>query len=212
MPEQVEQMEQQCIFCKIIKGEIPSKRIYEDNLVIGILDINPANLGHALLLPKQHYQIMPQVPESELSHMFKIAKYISNSILRTDLGKATTIFIANGAAAGQKAPHFMIHIIPRKNGDNLFQIPKRKASEAELERIQAMLIAKLKERIGREPIKRIKEIEREKVIPEEPEEKPQKEKGEAKKVSKEKSLDKKKEKKLKDEEIDLDKLTDLLTK
>ncbi len=144
--------EQQCIFCKIIKGEITSKKIYEDNIVSVILDINPANLGHALILPKEHYAIMPQVPQEELGHMFKISKHISNCMLKALDVKGTTIFVANGAVAGQKAPHFMIHVIPRKEGDGLFEIPKRAVKEGDLEKVQQIILAKLKEKLGREPM------------------------------------------------------------
>jgi len=222
-----DEAEQQCIFCKIISGEVPSKKVYEDNIVSAILDINPANLGHVLLLPKQHYQIMPQVPENELSHMFKIAKYISNAVLKAMLGNSTTIFVANGAAAGQKAPHFMIHIIPRKKDDGLFDIPKRKSVESELIKVQTMIIGRLKERLGRDPVstsevkkeetkpeeKKIPkpepaEAEEANPVPEKKEKEPKKEPAKKRKVPK-KPKDKPKKD---DEEVDLDKLTDLLTK
>ena len=143
-PEQIAELQKQnCIFCKIIKGNIPSKKVHEDHLSVAILDINPANEGHIIVLPKEHYQIMPQVPKETLDHMFIIAKKISKAILTSTLGKSTTIFVANGATAGQKAPHFMIHIIPRKNPTELFVIPKKDGKEEELETLKKALIAKL---------------------------------------------------------------------
>jgi histidine triad (HIT) family protein len=227
---------QQCIFCKIISGEVPSRKIYEDNIVTAILDINPANLGHILLLPKNHYQIMPQVPEKELAHMFKIAKYLSNSILKAELANSTTVFVANGAGAGQKAPHFIVHIIPRKKGDGLLEIPKRKASEPELEKVKEMIIARLKERLGRDPVSETSEakedLEKSSKIeePKKGEIKEGTEKKAEKKEQKKKKSKKASEKPEKDEEpiqktpskkepepsrsigVDLDKLTDLLGK
>ncbi len=156
MPEQVKEIkespEQQCIFCKIIKGEVPSKSVYDDENVKVILDINPANLGHLLVLPRKHYSIMPQIPGKELGQLFKIAKHMSNSILKAFDVKGTTIFVANGAAAGQKAPHFMIHVIPRKENDSLFEIPKRAVNESDLDKIKDIIVVKLKEKLGREPI------------------------------------------------------------
>ncbi|MBT3298104.1 HIT domain-containing protein [archaeon] len=120
-PEEIAELQkQQCIFCQIISGQIPSKKVYEDNVCIVVLDINPASSGHCLILPNQHYAIMPQVPETELNHMFKVSKAMSQILLKSMRAKGTNIFVANGAAAGQKAPHFMIHLIPRKDDDGLF--------------------------------------------------------------------------------------------
>ena len=119
-PEELKAYQKQnCIFCQIIDGKVQSKKIYEDKIVIGILDINPANPGHVLLLPKEHYAILPQVPENEISHIFMVAKAISNVMLRSLKSEGTTIFVANGVAAGQKAQHFMLHIIPRKDKDGV---------------------------------------------------------------------------------------------
>src|SRR3989338_4984837 len=82
-PEELKEFQKkQCIFCQIIAGKVQSKKIYEDDKCIAILDINPANPGHILLLPKEHYSIMPQVPESEIAHLFVVMKTISNAALR----------------------------------------------------------------------------------------------------------------------------------
>ncbi len=108
-----------CIFCHIIEGKIPSKKVYEDDQVIGILDINPANAGHVLLMPREHFIFMPQVPSQILSRIFTTAKMLSQATLKTVKSEGTTILVANGGLAGQRAPHFMVHIIPRLTGDGL---------------------------------------------------------------------------------------------
>jgi len=219
-----EAAQQQCIFCKIIKGEIPSKKIYEDSIITVILDINPANLGHLLILPKEHYAVMPQVPGKELGHMFKISKHISNCILKALDVKGTTLFIANGAVAGQKAPHFMIHVIPRTEGDSLFDIPKRAVKEGDLEKVQQIILTKLKEKLGREPIQEKseevqsgeteeKEVVEEKSAEESKEQVKKEAEKKLKKQNKKETKKKPKQKeKIKQKEVDLDKLTDLLTK
>ena len=144
-PEEVLELQKQnCIFCKIIAGEIPSVEIYSDDKVLVILDINPANEGHCIILPKQHYQILPQIPQDLVSYMFKIAKLTSRLLLRAMHVHGTTVFVANGALAGQKAPHFMVHVIPRKPGDMLMQIPKNPIDEERLVEIQD----KLKQKLG----------------------------------------------------------------
>ncbi len=121
-PEQqkmLEEQKKQCIFCQIISGKIPSKKVYEDDLVVGILDINPASKGHVLLMPKEHYPIMPLIPPETFKHLFDKVKAIDKCVKDSLLCKETTIFIANGGAAGQQSAHFMLHIIPRDKGDGL---------------------------------------------------------------------------------------------
>lgn len=108
-----------CLFCHIVEGKVLSRKVYEDETVIGILDINPANAGHILLMPKEHYLFMPQVPEPVISKVFVVAKQLSHAVLRALRTDGTTIFVANGGIAGQRAPHFMVHIIPRLSGDGL---------------------------------------------------------------------------------------------
>ncbi len=122
-PEELRQLQkQQCIFCQIISGKIPGKKIYEDKSCLAVLDINPATRGHLLLLPKEHYAIMPQVPQKELEHLFSISKILSHLLLRALHVSGSNIFITNGPAAGQRAPHFLIHLLPRKEGDHLLPI------------------------------------------------------------------------------------------
>lgn len=131
-PEQIRELQiQNCIFCHMVNGRVQSRKIYEDEYVFATLDINPANPGHILLLPKEHYSIMPQIPSHIISHMFMVAKALSNATLRALRCQGTNIFVANGVAAGQKAPHFMIHIIPRKDADSLtsFNLKVKEISE-----------------------------------------------------------------------------------
>ncbi len=108
-----------CLFCHIVEARVASRKVYEDESVIAILDINPANAGHILLMPKEHYLFMPQAPETMIGKLFVVAKQLSHAALRALKTDGTTIFVANGGIAGQRAPHFMVHIIPRLTGDGL---------------------------------------------------------------------------------------------
>jgi len=111
-PEELKEFQKkQCIFCQIVSGKVQSKRIFEDDTSLGILDINPANPGHILLMPKEHYSIMPQIPEQDIVHLFMLTKSLSNAMLRSLEVQGTNIIVANGVVAGQRAQHFMIHII-----------------------------------------------------------------------------------------------------
>ncbi|MEK6916659.1 MAG: HIT domain-containing protein [Nanoarchaeota archaeon] len=157
--EILELQKKNCIFCKIISKEIPSNEVYSDDKVFVILDINPAGEGHCLILPKDHYQILPQIPNELVGYLFKVAKKISRSLLKALGNKGTTVFVANGALAGQKAPHFMIHVLPRRQGDLLFQIPKNNLDEKELDALELKL-SMMPKQSAPKPEKQVKESEK----------------------------------------------------
>ncbi len=143
--KRIKLMKDNCIFCKIIKGEIESKIIFEDDICFAILDINPATNGHLLLMPKEHFMMMPMVPDEVLGHLTIISKYLSDLLTETFNPKDITIFIANGGAAGQQSQHFMIHIIPRYEGDNIDFNTKGESNLSDLELNN--LTNKLKEKL-----------------------------------------------------------------
>ncbi len=103
-----------CIFCKIVKGEIPSAGIFEDDVVKAFLDINPVTYGHTLIIPKEHHPIMTDVPDNTLEHSFRIAKH-----LMKDLKKIYEADFVTLAIVGIDVPHFHIHLIPRKQSDEI---------------------------------------------------------------------------------------------
>jgi len=140
-PEELKEFQKkQCIFCHIIAGKVPSKKVYEDEQTFAVLDINPAASGHILLLTKEHYAIMPQLPEETLEHIFLVAKKLSNALLRCLDAKGSNILVTNGVAAGQKAQHFMVHIIPRREKDGVkFELPQRNQPEEMLKHLEGTL-------------------------------------------------------------------------
>ncbi|HLC32365.1 MAG TPA: HIT domain-containing protein [Candidatus Nanoarchaeia archaeon] len=122
--------EDQCIFCHIAQGAIPAKKVFEDDKVIAVLDINPAVSGHILLLPKEHVAVMPQMKDELVTHIGMVAKQLSAALIRSMKVEGTSIFVANGAAAGQRAPHFMLHIMPRVKSDGVkLDLPEGKIDE-----------------------------------------------------------------------------------
>ena len=144
-PEELKEFQKkQCIFCQIIAGKVQSRKVYEDDNVIALFDINPANPGHILLLTKEHYSIMPQIPDDDVAYVFMVVKSLSNSMLRSIDAQGTNIIVANGIAAGQRAQHFMVHIIPRKDNDGInFVLPQKAMEQKEIEAIGNKLIAAL---------------------------------------------------------------------
>jgi len=139
-PEQLEAIQQQCIFCQIASGKVAAKKVYEDDQIIAILDINPANPGHILLITKKHYFVMPQMPDDETGHVGIIAKQLSHVLLKALKIEGTNIFVANGVTAGQRAQHFMLHIIPRMDKDKVgLEIPQREISKEDFEKIYSAM-------------------------------------------------------------------------
>lgn len=133
--EIAELQKQNCIFCKIADKQVPAKIVHEDSDNLCILDINPASEGHILVYPKKHYMILPHIPDDALSKLFKDVKLMSHTLLKALQCRGTTIFIANGAAAGQRAPHVLIHVFPRRENDGLVKLPKYEMSDEQIEKL-----------------------------------------------------------------------------
>ncbi len=110
---------QQCPFCLMTEGKIPVRKVFDDEKVLAVLDINPANEGHTILFPKQHYDSLQEVPENIIQHLFLVANKISKALLDANLCDSTNILINNGSSAGQTSPHVLINIIPRKEKDKV---------------------------------------------------------------------------------------------
>ena len=105
------------VFEMIINGDIPSTKLYEDDLCLAILDINPINKGHALVISKTAYPTFTDCPAETLSHMLEIAKRIDRKQREVLGADGTNVLINNSPASGQEVPHLHIHIIPRYKDD-----------------------------------------------------------------------------------------------
>lgn len=106
-----------CIFCEIIKGNIPCYKVYEDNDCIAFLDISQATIGHTLVVPKNHYKNILDIDDELSSKLFKVVSELSKKICKALNVENVNIVNNNGALAGQSVEHFHIHIIPRYEND-----------------------------------------------------------------------------------------------
>ena len=106
-----------CIFCKIANGEIPSATLYEDDEFRVILDLNPAAKGHALVLPKEHYANLFEIPADVLGRAAAVAKKVSEKLFKGLRADGFNLVQNNGTSAGQTVFHFHMHLIPRYEGD-----------------------------------------------------------------------------------------------
>lgn len=108
-----------CIFCKIANGEIPSATLYEDDDFRVILDLSPAAKGHALVLPKEHYANVFELPEDLAARAFAVAKKVAGKLYKGLGAVGFNIVQNNGERAGQTVFHFHIHLIPRYKDDTV---------------------------------------------------------------------------------------------
>ena len=135
-----------CIFCKIIAGEIPSVKIYEDDFVYAFLDIAPINPGHLLVIPKEHHGSAATIPENIAGRMFLVASRLGVAMKRGLEMEGFNLHLADGACAGQVVFHAHLHVIPRGVEDgfhwNWRQLSY--ADDAERAEIAEKIISKLK--------------------------------------------------------------------
>ena len=106
-----------CVFCKIRDGHIPSVKIYDDERTFAIMDINPLNEGHLLVIPKAHAATIYEISGDDLGQAAIVAKRVALAIKKSLQPDGLNILQANGAAAFQSVPHLHLHLIPRWNGD-----------------------------------------------------------------------------------------------
>lgn len=108
-----------CIFCKIINNEIPSYKIYEDDLVLAFLDISPMSKGHTLVIPKKHFKDIFEIEDAYLERISTVAKKISQK-MKDNLGvDGVNFYHASGEHAEQSVFHFHLHIVPRRKDDTI---------------------------------------------------------------------------------------------
>ena len=110
---------EECIFCKIIAGEIPSFKLYEDDDTLAFLDIHPTHEGHCLVIPKSHAENLFAISDTSLAATAKTAQRVAQALEATLSLKGLNLLQCNGEAAAQSVFHFHLHLIPREIGDNL---------------------------------------------------------------------------------------------
>lgn len=125
-----------CIFCKIANGEIPSKTLYEDDNFRIILDLGPATMGHALILPKEHYANLFELPDETTGEVMKVAKKMAGKMMERLGCEGLNVVQNNGELAGQTVFHYHMHLIPRyrTDGQSIGWKPQEISSE-ELDKI-----------------------------------------------------------------------------
>ncbi len=135
-----------CIFCKIIQGEIPATKVYEDEKVLAFMDINPLNDGHTLIVPKRHAETIFEIDPQDLIATIKVAQKLAIAIKKALDSDGMIVVQLNNKAAGQMVPHLHIHLIPRWENDGL-QIGKWEIKPGDMEKIKD-IAEKIKKEVG----------------------------------------------------------------
>ena len=135
-----ELMAEDCIFCKIVSGEIPSQKVFEDENTFAFLDINPSSKGHSLVITKKHYETLVDVPEDELKQLIISVKKVSQAVIKATNSKGFNILQNNNKVAGQIVNHIHFHIIPRSESDSInFSLGSKQAEANELEKVAELI-------------------------------------------------------------------------
>ncbi len=120
-----------CIFCKIVRGEIPAAKVYEDGKILAFVDINPVQHGHILMIPKAHYPQLEETPDAVVADIFVQSKKLMRAVK-----KATKADYVVLSVVGTEVPHLHIHLIPRRHKDGLESFwPRSTSKEKEREAI-----------------------------------------------------------------------------
>lgn len=126
---------QDCVFCKVVSGQIPSVKIYENDKVLAFLDIGPISEGHTLVIHKQHTTSVANTAPSMMQELAEVLPRLSKAVQKAMDADGYNVLCNNGAAAGQVVEHLHFHIIPRKMNDGVFnrwpsfQYPQGRAEE-----------------------------------------------------------------------------------
>jgi histidine triad (HIT) family protein len=120
---------EKCPFCKILTEELPSSVVYKDEICTVVMDIQPFNQGHVLVLPNEHFPDLQSLPIDQGQHLFSVAQKLAAAIQNSGIPcEGINLFVADGEAAMQSVPHFHLHVIPRFEGDGFeFQFSPRYA-------------------------------------------------------------------------------------
>ncbi|MCX6745997.1 MAG: HIT family protein [Candidatus Parcubacteria bacterium] len=133
-----------CVFCQIVAGDVPSTKVAESENMIAILDVNPVNFGHTLIIPKKHSSDMLDADDETLKEMILFTKRVAQAILTGLNYEAFNLELNNGRIAGQIIPHLHWHIVPRTADDGLLHWPGKKYPGGEAEKVAAKIRGQIK--------------------------------------------------------------------
>ncbi len=139
-------MQEFCVFCAILKGELPADYVCQDDVVVSIMDINPVTPGHLLVLPRKHLPDLVDLDDATAAHMMNVARRMAAGLRASDENvKGINLYLADGPDAGQEVAHAHLHVVPRYADDgfglrvNYGEPPRRDELAATATRVTAAL-------------------------------------------------------------------------
>ncbi|KKU73690.1 MAG: Histidine triad (HIT) protein [Parcubacteria group bacterium GW2011_GWA2_47_26] len=135
-----------CIFCKIIRGELPCSKVYEDDKVVAFLDIHPVRDGHTLVVPKIHCDNLLDCDPEVLANMIRATQKVARAVVSATGASGFNLGVNSGRAAGQVIFHLHLHIIPRMEGDGLRLWPSREYGSGEMQTLAERIKQRLRSR------------------------------------------------------------------
>ncbi len=131
--------QEDCVFCKIVSGKLPSYKVYEDERHIAFLDINPFSVGHTLVCPRRHGETLWDMDEHEIAEIFKVASKVSMGVVAATNADGFRIMQNNGEAANQAVAHIHVHVIPHKMEDKGKFMNRLKISGDEMAKVASAI-------------------------------------------------------------------------
>jgi histidine triad (HIT) family protein len=147
-----------CVFCRILDGQLPASFVYRDERCAAFLDIQPVNPGHLLVVPRTHYESLEDIPHTLATHLFEVAMQLAPVVKHVGNADGLNILVNSGAAAGQDVFHYHVHVIPR-NPDDGFDVPlpfaaSQMPDRTVLDANAARIIATLRDPVALRPDRR----------------------------------------------------------
>ena len=144
-----------CTFCDMIHGAAEVSICHEDSRAIAFMDVQPVNNGHVLVVPRDHYETLAEIPNDLAVHLFRVSMRLASAITHVTGTRDLNIVVSSGTEAGQDEPHFHVHLIPRRAGDG-FDIPlpfdgSSMPDRTVLDAYAARIIAALRDPVRGEP-------------------------------------------------------------
>ena len=133
-----------CVFCKIVAGEIPAVKLAETPLAVAFMDIGPISRGHALVASREHYEDLTAMPPQTVGAIHELAASVATALKAVVAAEGLNVLQNNGRVAGQAVPHFHVHLIPRWANDGLrWPWPAKPVEPGELQRLADQVVARL---------------------------------------------------------------------
>lgn len=128
-------MQDECLFCKIVAGDIPAQKVFEDEYFIAFMDINPVNPGHVLVVPKEHSDDITKMPDDAVGRLFRLVQYVAKGVREAVGAPGFNIGVNTGLEAGQVVFHTHVHVMPRFENDGHRHWEKKKVPTDEMVRV-----------------------------------------------------------------------------